>query len=51
MNHVVFRSIIQAGLIAVLVCVGCGPTLQVRTDFDHTVSFTSTRRSRWLTEK
>jgi hypothetical protein len=40
MNHVVVRSIIQAGLIALLVCVGCGPTLQVRTDFDHTVSFT-----------
>src|SRR5205085_10701532 len=39
MNHAVAKPVMQGGLIALLVCVGCGPTLQVRTDFDHTVSF------------
>src|SRR4051794_23936891 len=34
------RSFVFLGLIALVLCLGCGPTLQVRTDYDHTVSFT-----------
>jgi hypothetical protein len=33
------RTLITFGLIVLGVCIGCGPTLQVRTDYDHTLSF------------
>jgi len=36
----VIRAAVFAGTIALVLCLGCGPTLQVRTDYDHTVTFT-----------
>jgi hypothetical protein len=33
------RAFVLLGLIVLVLCLGCGPTLQVRTDYDHTISF------------
>jgi hypothetical protein len=32
--------VVWTTVLLVFLCAGCGPTLQVKTDFDHTISFT-----------
>jgi len=39
-THVPIRAVVFWGTVAAVLCLGCGPTLQVRTDYDHTVAFT-----------
>jgi hypothetical protein len=43
MSGIVTRALVVLGLIVLVLCLGCGPTLQVRTDYDHTVGFTQYR--------